>query len=289
MAMRVVAAVSLVVALTDVAYAGSWSFDWTCAGACAPDTLDARGTEVGFPDEASCERARNEKRLEINSDGSAGSTTACVDSDPGQPGSRGTIGSAARAARLARVYVAVDGGRGYEATYDDGRVERGASQFGAQLEGIFGRDELGVGIELGLRRDAGTSPMAGTPADPMMLLDLGFGLASSPFALYKSSRLEVRPDLGAFYVWAIRLGCDRCGVDLTNPVAVEPGSGNTFRFRAGIDVYWGATKNQGIALDVIYQLGTLGDIAMGADEPTSVELRPPPWLFRLSYVRRPRD
>jgi hypothetical protein len=39
----------------------------------------------------------------------------------------------------------------------------------------------------------------------------------------------------------------------------------------------------------MFQLGTLGDIASDADEPTSLELRPPRWLFRLAYVYRPRD
>lgn len=272
----------------DVARAGSWSFSWTCAGACAPGQLDVRGQEVGFPDEGSCERARNEKTLEINSTGSAGSTTDCVDSEPGQPGSRGAVGGAVRAARLARAYIAVDGGRGYEATFADGRVERGASQLGAQLELVFGRDEIGLAIEAGLRRDAGTSPVAGSAIDPMFLADLGFGLASSPFALYTGPRVEIRPDLGAFYIWAIRVGCDRCTVDVTNPEPVEPGSGNTFRLRAGLDFLWGANKDHGITLDTLVQFGTLGDLAMDADEPTSLELRPPRILFRLSYVRRPR-
>ncbi|MFN0247301.1 MAG: hypothetical protein ACKV2T_10475 [Kofleriaceae bacterium] len=288
--MHVIVSVVLLVALLEDAHAGSWSFSWTCAGACAPGQLDARGVEDGFPDEDSCERARNEKRLEMNGQaGSAGSTTDCVDSDPSQPGSRGGVGGVVRAARLARAYFGVDGGRGYRATYDDGRDERGASQVGGQLELVFGRDVFGLAIEAGLRRDAGTSPMAGLAADPMTLLDLGFGLASSPFALYSGPRIEVRPDLGAFYVWAIRLGCDRCTVDVVNPVPVEPSSGNTFRVRGGLDIYVGAKKQHGIALDVIYQLGTLGDVEAGADEPTSMELRPPRFLFRLSYVRRPRN
>ncbi len=284
--MKLLAVTGVLVALTEVAQAGSWTFSWTCSGACAPEQLDVRGTEVGFPDKGSCVRARNEKLLEINATGSAGSTTECVDSEPGQPGSRGAIGRAARAARFSRMYVALDGGRGYKASYDDDRVERGASQLGVQVEAIFGRDELGVGVEVGLRRDAGTSPMAGLPVDPMFLLDIGVGLASSPFAILRGP-IELRPDIGAYYVSANRLGCDRCSVNVTTPIAVEPRSGHTFRLRAGIDAYWGATKSNGIALDVLYQLGTLGDIATSADEPTSVELSPPRWLLRLSYVRRP--
>ena len=286
--MRSVVALAAILATGDVAYAASWSFDWTCAGACAPGQLDTRGHEDGFPDEGSCERARSEKLAAINSPGSAGSTTDCVDSDPGQPGSRGAIGSAARAARLARLFLAVDGGRGYEATYDDGRVERGTTQLGGQVEAIFGRDALGLGIEVGLRRDAGTAPMAGFPADPMVLLDLGFGLASSPIALYRGPSLELRPDVGAFYVWANRLGCDRCTVNVTNPVAVEPEQGNTFRLRGGLAAYGGAHKEHGVALDAMVQLGTLGDLATDSDEPTSAELRPPRFLLRLSYVYRPR-
>lgn len=286
--MRILCVAVALIALTDVAYAGSWSFSWTCAGACAPDRLDVRGTEVGFPDESSCERARNEKTLEINSTGSAGSTTDCTDNEPGQPGSRGAVGSAARAARLARAYFAVDGGRGYSATYAGGREEQGASQFGGQLELMFGRDEIGLGVELGLRRDAGTPPTDGGSPDPMTFIDLGFGLGSSPFALYAGPRFEARLDLAAYYVWAIRLGCTRCDVDIVNPMPVEPNQGNTFRLRGGLDFYWGAEKHQGIAVDVSYQLGTLGDLATDADEPTSLELRPPTLLFRVSYVRRPR-
>jgi len=278
-----------VIALTQIAHAGSWSFSWTCAGSCAPGQLDVRGNEIGFPDERSCESARSQKVQDINSPGSAGSTTECVDSDPGTPGSRGSIGSAARAARLVRAFFSVDGGRGYEATYEGGRTARGAHQLGTQIELMFGRDEIGLGIELGMRRDAGTPPVAGASADPMLLVDLGFGLGSSPFALYTGPRVEVRPDFGAFYVWANRIGCNRCTVNLLDPQPVEPNQGNTFRLRGGLVLYWGASKENGVALDALVQFGTLGDIEMGADEPTSVELRPPRLLFRLSYVRRPRD
>lgn len=282
-----IAIACIVVASTAVAHAESWGYDWKCVGPCAPGQLEVSGHEAGYASEGSCERARNEKTLEVNSNGSAGSTTNCVDSDPATPGSRSGVGRAVRAARLSRAYFALDGGRGYEATYAGGRVEQGASQFGAQVEVMFGRDEFGLGIEAGLRRDAGTPPVTGVAASPMWFGDLGFGLASSPFAFVKRPSFEVRPDLGAFYIWAIRTACDRCDVNILDPQPVEPNQGNTFRLRAGLDFYWGAQRDHGIALDALVQFGTLGDIAMGADEPTSVELRPPRLLFRLSYVLRP--
>jgi hypothetical protein len=283
---RIAVVVGAIVALCADANAGSWSFSWVCSGACAPTTLDIRGAETGFSDESSCESARTRKAYEVNSEGSAGTTSDCTDGDPASPSSGGAS-RAAKTARLARAYVSIDAGQGYEARFADGRIERGSSQLGGELEMMLGRDAIGLGVELGLRRDAGTAPMAGTAADPMMLLDLGFGLASSPFALVHTSKVEIRPDLGAFYVWAIRLGCTRCETDFANPQPVEPNQGNTFRLRAGVDIYWGPWKNQGIALDALVQFGKLGD-TVDADEPTSVELHPPKVLFRLSYVRRPR-
>jgi hypothetical protein len=69
---------------------------------------------------------------------------------------------------------------------------------------------------------------------------------------------------------------------------VEPNQGNTWRLRAGIDIYWGDNHDRGIALDTLVQFGKLGDIAVDSDEPTSLELHPPKILFRLSYVRRPQ-
>lgn len=284
--MRIVGVVVVVAALAGEAHA-SWSFSWVCAGACAPDRLDIRGVETGYSDESSCEAAARRKALELNSDGSAGSTSDCTDGDP--PSTDGAASRPVRAARLARAYFAIDAGQGYEAHYMDGRVERGSSQIGGELELMFGRDQIGIGLELGYRRDAGTAPSAGAAIEPMTLVDIGFGLASSPLAIVHTSAVEIRPDLGAYYVWAVRTGCGaRCDEDPLNPQIDQPDQGNTFRLRAGLDFYFGAWKNQGVALDALVQLGQLGDLDAGGAEQTALELHPPQLLFRLSYVRRPR-
>ncbi|HEY4179222.1 MAG TPA: hypothetical protein VGM90_20405 [Kofleriaceae bacterium] len=281
----IVGAVVVLLAYARTAEAG-WSYSWECSGACAPDRLTISGSDGPYSDESSCESASRQRLDQLNGPGSAGYTSSCVDGDPGPARSGGA--GAVRAARLARAYFALDGGRGYTATYADGRVEHGSSQVGGEAEAMFGREAFGLGVELGVRKDAGTAPMAGDSADPMWMVDIGFGLGSSPFAIVQQTRFEVRPDLGAYYIWAIRTGCNRCSVDPADITGrAEPSSGNTFRLRAGLDFYFGAGRSQGIAVDASYQLGKLGDLN-AAGEPTSVELAPPKVLLRLSYLRRPR-
>jgi hypothetical protein len=56
--------------------------------------------------------------------------------------------------------------------------------------------------------------------------------------------------------------------------------------RAGVDFYWGAQRSQGIALDALIQLVSLGD----ANDPlSSAVIKPPRLLFRLTYVSRRLD
>jgi len=196
----------------------------------------------------------------------------------GSSGGSSTTGQP-RPARVSRVYLGLTAAQGFSASYANGTSQQGSTQFGSQIEFVFGRPVLGLGLFFDVARDAGTSPDS-NPPDPMWLLDFGVGLVVSPFSI-KRGRRSVRPELGIYGMDLFRLGCDRCDTELPlgQQQPAEPKEAFMWRLRAGVDLYlW---NTQGIALDVLFQFGKLGD---ASDPLSSAELRPPRLLFRLSWI-----
>jgi hypothetical protein len=273
----------------STARAGSWTFSWHCnsgiESGCAAHQLGASGTEGPFDSESACESARTQMAFRINSPGNAGSTNACVDSSSGGGTSSGTTSSGpVRAAHLTRLFLGVTGGPGYSADYASGTAETGSQQVGGQFELVFGRDVFGLALFFDLARDSGTSPDMATPVEPMWLFDYGLGLASSPFAIVKRARLEIRPDIGIYGMLQHRLGCgERCDSDgpLGTGQPAEPAEGFLWRTRVGVDVFWGARHNRGISLDALFQFGHLGD---SSDPDSLAVLTPPRVLLRLAWI-----
>jgi len=280
----VVVSVALV-SWCPTARADGWTFSWHCnsgiESGCAAHQLGASGTEGPFDSASACESARTQMALRINSPGNAGSTDSCVEAGSGSDGggSRGLV----RAAHLTRLFLGVTAGPGYAADYASGAAKKASQQAGGQLELMFGRDVFGLSLFVDLAKDDGTSPDAATPVEPMWLFDFGLGLASSPFAIVKRARLEIRPEIGIYGIELHRLGCgERCNADggLGVDKPAEPTSGYLWRTRVGIDVLWGARRDHGISLDALVQFGHLGD-----DSANSLAvLTPPRVLLRLAWI-----
>lgn len=276
----VVAAV-LMMALSS-AHAEAWYFEWRCAGACAPHQLAISGLEGPYASERSCDRARSDKLSWALGPGSAGSATSCSDAGAGaSPTSSG--GGPVHPARLDRVFLGMTTAAGFTASYANGSSATSGRQLGGELEAAFGFGRFGLSVLLGVVRDTGTTPDPMMTAEPMWLAELGVGLVSSPFAVIRSGSLELRPELGAYLVDLERVGCSRCDGDAIAGTPGEARGGFGTRLRAGLDVYFGQQHSRGFAIDALFQfaqIGTFGD----ETAPTSVELRAPRLMLRLSWI-----
>jgi hypothetical protein len=264
-----------------LASAEAWYFDWNCAGACAPNQLAISGVEGPYASEGSCDSARRAKLDWVLAPGSAGWASACTEGNAASvPG--GASGGVTQAAHLAGATLGVISSDGYRATYADGTRARGPRDYGAELELGFGREQFGLAVVIGLDHDAGTAT-ATLPAEPLWLLELGVGLQTSPFAALRTRTLELRPSLGAYGFNVIRVACGRCDVD---PLASQPGEANNAfgtRLRAGVELYLGASRAQGIAIDALFSFHKIGDFT-DPTEPTSVELTPARFMLRVSWI-----
>jgi hypothetical protein len=267
---------------SSTAHADAWYFEWHCAGACAPNQLAISGVDGPFGSEGSCDRARSSKLAWALGPGSAGSATSC--SEAGATG--GVPGSSAppvTLARFDRMFVGMTTATGFTASYANGSTATGGRQLGGELEIAFGFSRFGLSVLVGVVRDAGTAPDPMTTVEPMWLAELGAGLVSSPFAVIHTGSLELRPDIGVYVVDLERVGCTRCNGD---PIAALPGEatgGFGTRLRAGLDVYFGEQHSHGLAIDALFQFAQIG--RFGDDTaPTSVELRAPRVMLRLSWI-----
>jgi len=282
MVIRAFVVVAVLMATSSVSHADAWYFEWRCAGACAPQRLDISGQEGPFSSESSCDRARSDKLAWVLGPGSAGSATSCSDASA-TGGMTGSSGAPVRPARLDRVFIGMTTSSGFAATYDNGSRATGGRQLGGELEAAFGFGRFGLSVLVGAVRDTGTVPDPMTTAEPMWLAELGVGLVSSPFAVIHQGSVELRPELGAYIVDLERVGCSRCDGDAIAGTPGEARGGFGTRLRAGLDVYLGPTHSHGLAIDALFQfaqIGTFGDDTA----PTSVELRAPRLMLRLSWI-----
>jgi hypothetical protein len=282
MVIRAFVVVVVLMMASSAAQAEAWYFEWRCAGACAPQRLDVSGQDGPFSSESSCDRARSDKLAWALAPGSAGSATSCSDAGA-TGGAPSSSGAPVRPARLDRIFLGLTTGSGFTASYANGSTATSGRQLGGELEAAFGFGRFGLSVLLGAVRDTGTAPDPMTPVEPMWLAELGVGLVSSPFAVIRTGSLELRPELGAYIVDLERVGCTRCDGD---PIAGDPGEargGFGTRLRAGLDMYFGPQHSHGVAIDALFQFAQIGTFD---DEtaPTSVELRAPRVMLRLSWI-----
>jgi len=270
------------------AAADAWYFAWHCQSTSQGDcgATGASGTEGPFDSDGACEVAQNRVLLRVNGPGNAGTVSACRDS--GSTSSPSSSGAPTRPARFDRWMLGAIAGVGYEAAYTNGTTPHAAKQVGGQIELVLGPPQIGLSIFGGVERDDGTAPDATTVATPMWILDFGVGIVASPFAVVTRPGLEIRPELGIYGVELERLGCDRCTTDgpLGTQMPAESSSAFGGRLRAGLDIYWGADRTHGLALDALIQLVHFGD---ASDPLSNAVITPPRVLFRLSYVSRRLD
>jgi hypothetical protein len=181
------------------------------------------------------------------------------------------------------VFFGMTTAAGFTASYANGSTATSGRQLGGELEAAFGFGRFGLSVLVGVVRDPGTTPDAMTAAEPMWLVELGAGLVSSPFAVIRKESLEIRPELGAYIIDLERAGCSRCDGDPIAGTAGEASGGFGTRLRAGLDVYFGPQHSRGLAFDALFQFAQIG--SFGDDTaPTSVELRAPRLMLRVSWI-----
>jgi hypothetical protein len=266
------------------ARADEWYFSWVCAGACAPDRLDVRGTDGPFGSSDDCERARTDRRVAINRDGSAGSADECYARGGGGAGG-GAAGTIVRAAVFARLHRAAVYGGPWSIEYANGTTTIVGPTTGAELAFVFGRQGLGLDATVGLVRAPGARELETDPFDPIWAVWLSLGVASSPFAIVRRPGLEVRPDFAIEVGSLQRVSCERCEFSIARKQ--EADSAFMWRLRAGVDVWLRGRRNTGVAIEAIYQDGEMGEGDLS--DPTSglsAKLTPPTWMLRLSFIRR---
>jgi hypothetical protein len=184
-----------------------------------------------------------------------------------------------------RVYLSGFAGDGWTAIYFNDRVRSTAASAGVAATTVIGVDNFGLELGVGLSYDRGTTPdPMMEPRDALWMVDLGFGIAASPYALVEQPRFELRLDAGVRGGLLLRQGCaaERCDQYGEPTVGVLPIA------RAGLVAWFGDGRGHGVGLDVVFMRGKLGDLHTSS--PTDAELHPPAWLVRLSWLpyRRPR-
>lgn len=290
--MRTLGAASVALALVLVAGAGtaeaSWYFRWECFdAACAGSgALSRSGIEGPYSDAEECWHARARFGWELNT-GGAGNTGDCYSSDVAGGTDGGSV-TAGRAAQLARLYLGGIYAPPWQFTYADGTTAESGPISGGELEVAIGRERIGLEVSFNALRAAGPPARLNHPEDVMWTIAFGIGLHSSPFKLITRKGVEVRPDLGIAIADVHRVGCETCEFDINR--RSEPSSALGFRARAGLDIYVGRRRANGVAIEALYQRAVMNpDESLTA--PTAqydARIESPTWMLRVSLVRRGR-
>ena len=178
-----------------------------------------------------------------------------------------------------RAYVSAYAGDGWTTRYTYDRYRSTWASTGAAVGTVLGVDNFGLDLSLGAVYDPGTTPNSDVmPRDPLWLVDIGFGLASSP-VMYRTPSVELRLDLRIRGGLILRQGCDdiRCGHE-----GGEPTVGLIPLFSAGMLGWFGEDACYGWGIDVVFARGQIGDVHKA--RPTEAELLPPTWLVRVSWL-----
>lgn len=275
---------ALVLAVSaGAAHAGTWYYEWSCTGECAPGQLVIEGREGPFASREACEWARDHDSradyfvapgnlgglasCEEDTSASAGAPTAGYVAAPAAPANR---------VRYSSIELGVALGTGWVTTGEDQIARAGAGTLGIEIDAHTGRDVGGGALQLGFYGTRLEAPMLGDDARTVLVMPLSVGLALTP-KVYTHGARSVRLDLGASAGGMLLAGCGDCA----GPVFDET---ITFGYtlKAGVDVFTSATS--GIGLDVVFPRW-----ALGAAAPGDLRLESPSWLLRLSMIARPTD
>jgi hypothetical protein len=181
-----------------------------------------------------------------------------------------------------RIGVHAQVGDGWNARYSGGSRASRALSGGLGVDLVAGVDNFGIAIGAGVLYDKGTSPEPGVqPVDKLWMIDLGAGLEAAPYAPIRRPHFELRLHLGGRAAMLVRRGCDdgRCGPKL------EPDLGFALEFTTGVIMWWGARRENGMAIDAVFMRGKMGDLMPRAtDALTNAELRPPLFMMRATWM-----
>ncbi|HTJ44725.1 MAG TPA: hypothetical protein VL463_21615 [Kofleriaceae bacterium] len=269
---------ALVVASSGTALAGSWYYDWSCAGRCAPGRLTIEGREGPFESREMCDwsRDRDTRADEFVAEGNLGGLTSCYESQPSAGATFVATGETAPApkVRLSAIQVGLALGPGWQATGDGGAVTSGAGTVGIDLAMRTGRDFGGGVVQLGLHGTQLEAPMLGTDAKTSFVIPAFIGLVVSPRIAGGEAR-HVRAVLAASIGGFLELGCSGCA----GPV-FDDTLGFGYTLEAGLDVY--TSRDSGFNVAAIFPRWEIG-----AAGPGNLLLEPPSWMVRLSLIGRP--
>jgi hypothetical protein len=266
--------VLIVIALPATAHAEKWAYDWRCSGRCAGGVEHTISGSQDFETEAACNAARDAdwRISEFNEEGNYGNVDYCYRTD-GDGGS--DAGAPRKPLGLAKLKVGAVAGGGFTATHPDRSRTVGGKTFGMELDVHFGNPKLGFEGSAGIWWAHPQSPVFGDSTKHTIVVPLAAGFVSSPVALYRGKKVEVRPDLGMSFGFLYTGTCSYCG---------PAGSTNLgFRGRLGLDVYIGPAL--GFSLDFIVPIIGTGSVDDDVD-PTAVELLAPRYMVRIGMVAR---
>jgi hypothetical protein len=281
----VLCAVALIVVIgaPGVARAGAWYYTWQCSGGCAPGQLAISGVEGPFASYEQCDGARSgdSRRDYFLAEGNLGGLNLCEEADaPPSPSASG--GGGTRAAVVARLMVAGVVGGGYRVEDATGIEASTGTTGGFEIDVQFGGHPIfGLEVGLGYQQSSVTAPHFGPDAHTIEFVPLTIGFASTP-ALFHGDAFEVRLDLGASLGDYFRIGCDDCDADMLQGDAILG------IFRGGIDTYFGRERSFGIGVAGVYLTGSQGNLHDDVS-PSLIEIRPPTYLLRVTFLSRHHD
>jgi len=255
----------------------SWYYQWSCSGSCAPHDLAIKGAYGPYASQSECEYAGSHSSAyqTWNEDSTSLFVAGCREYAPGEaPPERQIDVSPMRLIGFGGFF---DGGPGWTAL-DPGRANAaGASTMGFDIELHGGNVWFGALYGFGLKLTEVHASYFRQETQPLVFWNVDVGILSTP-PVFETGSLLVRPRLsGAFEVDG-NTGCSICGDDF-------PVLGLTARASAGVEVFFGDDKVNGIALEVVLSFLSLGDVA-DPYAPSPVQLNPPTFLLRIGYVGR---
>ena len=265
----------IVLALPSTALAAEqWYYEKRCSGRCSGG-VDKTDTEREyFWSKEACNDARDADswRMMVLEEGNYGNVGFCYPADGSEDSD---AGAPQKPLGLAKLKVGAVIGGGFTATHPGGAKTVGGTTFGMDVDVHFGNPRLGFEGSAGMWWTHPESPAFGDGTRTTMVVPLAAGFVSSPVALYRGPKVEVRPDLGLSFGFLYTGTCSYCG---------PAGSTNFgFRGRLGLDVYIGPAL--GFSIDFIVPLIGTGSVDDDVN-PTAVELAAPRYMVRVGMVAR---
>lgn len=268
---------ALVLGVPGVAAAGSWYYNWSCTGECAPGQLAISGREGPFASREDCDYARDHDANAqwFVAPGNLGGLDFCY--EQASPPTAGAVPAAAappNKVRMQAIEVGLAVGPGWLATGENAMATRGAVSLGLEVDAHSGREVGGGAIQIGLHGTQLEAPLLGAEPRTLLVVPFFVGLVLTP-KVAGGATWSVRADLGGSVGGLWKVGCSECaGAVFDEPLTFG------YTLKAGLDVY--LSKDNGVSVDALFPRWPMGAAGVG-----NLLLEPPTWMLRLALIGRP--